>query len=95
MAKRFWIYLALTLVIISCGWLWARAHAAQAVLRSEHSEPAVTMPAQMVAIVPEGKQFHDPSCRYLHGKPQMVPAEQAVKMGYTPDPRCMRRALQK
>ena len=36
-----------------------------------------------------------PPCRYIHGKPQMMTAEQVVKMGYTPDPRCMRKAFQK
>ena len=61
---------------------------------NEHSEPAKTMPAQQVAIVPTGKQFHDPRCRYIHGKPVMVDAKTAAAEGYTPDPRCMKQVMQ-
>jgi hypothetical protein len=95
MSKRFWIYFALAVAIVAGGWSWSRGHAAAVVLRSEHSEPAAAkMPQQqMVAVTTEGKQFHNPSCRYIHGKPQMMTAGQAVKLGYTPDPRCMRQAL--
>ena len=93
MAKRFWIYAVLAVAIILAGWRWSRAHAQIPALRSEHSEPAHSMPQRMVAVVPDGKQYHDPSCRYIHGKPQMMTAEQAAKLGYTPDPRCMRTAL--
>jgi hypothetical protein len=94
MAKRFWIYLAITLAIIIGGLRWTRVYASPP-LRTEHAEPGKSVPQQIVAVVLDGKQFHDPSCRYLHGKPQMMTAEEAVKMGYSPDPRCMRKALQK
>ena len=93
MAKRFWIYAPLMLLIVIAGWRLSRASAPPPAMRSEHSEPAKTMPQQMVAVVPQGKQFHDPSCRYIHGKPQMMTAEQAIRLGYTPDPRCMRNTL--
>lgn len=93
MAKKFWIYAPLMLLVILAGWRLSRAHAQAPAMRSEHSEPAVTMPQQMVVVIPQGKQFHDPSCRYIHGKPQLMTAEQATKLGYTPDPRCMRKAL--
>jgi hypothetical protein len=93
MSKRFWIYAPLALLVILVGWEYSRAHMQAPVLRSEHSEPVQSMPQQMVAVVPDGKQFHDPSCRYIHGKPQVMTAEQAVKLGYTPDPRCLRKVL--
>ena len=64
-------------------------------LLSEHSRPAVTVPSQQVAIVPDGKTFHDPKCTYMHGKPEMISAEEAVKKGYAPCVRCMRQALTK
>ena len=93
MAKKFWIYGTLMLLVVLAGWRISRAHAQVPALRSEHSEPAKIMPPQMVAVIPQGKQFHDASCRYIHGKPQMMTAEQAAKMGYTPDPRCLRKTL--
>ena len=64
-------------------------------LRSEHSEPASSLPPRPVAVTPQGKQFHDPACKYIHGKPQMVSSSQAAEEGYTPDPRCMSEALRK
>jgi hypothetical protein len=59
------------------------------------AEPARSMPAEEVAVTAEGKQFHDPACKYIHGKVKMMSAEEAVAEGYTPDPRCMRKALAK
>jgi len=64
-------------------------------LRSEHSEPASIPPSEPVAVTPDGKQFHDPSCKYIHGKPQMMSSQEAIERGYTPDPRCMEKALTK
>ena len=64
-------------------------------LLSEHSHPAVSVPEQSVAIVPGGQTFHDPKCAYLHGKPEMVSAQDAVRKGYAPCVRCMRKALAK
>jgi hypothetical protein len=62
-------------------------------LLSEHSHPAVSVPEQSVAIVHGGKTFHDPKCTYLHGKPEIVSAQEAVKKGFAPCVRCMRQAL--
>lgn len=93
MAKRFWIYAPLMLLFALAGWQLSRTRAQAPALRSEHSEPAKATSQQMVAVTPQGKQFHDPSCRYIHGKPQMVTAEQAARLGYTPDPRCLRKVL--
>jgi len=64
-------------------------------LRQQHAEPAVSIPAVTVAVAAEGNTFHDPSCKYIHGKPEMITAEEAVRRGYNPCVRCMRRALSK
>ena len=53
-------------------------------LKSEHSQPAAALPDSLVAINPEGKTFHVATCRYLHGKTELVSAEAAVRNGYTP-----------
>lgn len=63
--------------------------------RSEHSQLATSIPAEMVAVTPEGKTFHQASCRYLHGKAEMVTAEEASARGYAPCVRCVRKALGK
>ena len=53
-------------------------------LKSEHSQPAAGLPGSLVAINPVGKTFHVATCRYLHGKTELVSAEAAVRNGYTP-----------
>src|SRR3954447_20539574 len=73
----------------------AVAHSFSAPLLSEHSQPAVKIPEQQVAIVPDGKTFHDPKCTFIHGRPEMVSAQEAVRKGYSPCVRCMRQALSK
>jgi hypothetical protein len=94
MSSRFWLLAALLLVLVGALWHAAEVSARPPVLRSEHSQPAKTMSAQPVAIIPDGKQFHDPKCRYIHGKPVMVDAQTATAEGYTPDPRCMKQDMQ-
>ena len=59
----------------------------------EHSQPAVRIPVKMVAVNEEGKTFHLPTCSYLHGKWKLIPAEEAVRLGYNPCIRCMKDAL--
>jgi len=62
-------------------------------LRQQHSEPAASVPAVTVAVAAEGNTFHDPHCKYIHGKPELITAEEAVRRGYNPCVRCMRAAL--
>ena len=62
--------------------------------RSLHSMAAVRLPQRPVAVTAEGKLFHDPSCRYIHGKAEIMSAQEAARRGYTPCPRCLRQALQ-
>jgi len=91
-SKGFWLLAIISLVLAAFAWGSMSAHWTPP-LRSEHAEPAATMPAQPVAVTDEGKQFHDPSCKYIHGKPEMMSAAEAAKAGYTPDPRCLRQAM--
>ena len=86
---------ALVVVLLAMAWPLAGLGAPDSPLLSQHSQPAVRVPAKMVAIVDGGKTFHDPKCAYMHGKPRMVTAEQAAQMGYSPCTRCMYEALAK
>lgn len=95
MSSRFWILAALLLVLVGVLWHASEVSARPPVLRDQHSQPAKALPGQPVAVVPDGKQFHDPRCRYIHGTPLMVDAHTAAAEGYTPDPRCMKQAIQK
>lgn len=94
MSPRVWtaavIAAALAAAIIAYGNSRPRA-----TLLSRHSMPAIHLPAERVAVTAEGKLFHDPSCKYIHGKAEIMSPQEAVRRGYTPCPRCLRRALQR
>lgn len=92
------------------GWMVAFAAAALAVgtfavsnssafikppLRSEHAQPAVHVPSQMMVVVADdGKTFHVQGCSFIHAKTvRSMPAEEALKEGYTPCIRCMSKYL--
>lgn len=91
---RVWAAVVITAALIAAavGYGYSRA-GATAILLSRHSQPAISVPAREVAITAEGKLFHDPSCRYVHGKAEMVSAQDAVRRGYTPCPRCLGKYL--
>jgi len=94
MARRTWIAAVVTLAVLAAGYLAAQGlSGGVATLRSEHSRPAVILPEGSVAVTPDGKTFHDPACRFVHGPVEMVPAAEAAAKGYVPCVRCMRRAL--
>ncbi|HEY6939736.1 MAG TPA: hypothetical protein VI424_21420 [Terriglobales bacterium] len=96
MTGRVWIAVVISAALIAAGVGYGYSRpAATATLLSRHSEPTIHMPDRQVAITAEGKLFHDPSCRYIHGKSEMVSAKEAVGRGFTPCPRCLRKALQR
>ena len=96
MTGRVWMAVVISAALIAAavGYGYSRP-GATATLLSRHSEPAIHLPDRQVAVIAEGKLFHDPSCRYIHGKPEMVSAQEAVRRGYTPCPRCLRKSLQR
>lgn len=93
MTSRFLISTALALLVLLAGLDAAITRAIAPGLRTEHSRPAMKAPARMVAVVAGGKTFHDPRCKYMHGAPKMMSAEEAIRKGYSPCVRCMREAL--
>ena len=82
------------IVLVAVAWtLLSASDANSVVLRSEHAEPAASLPQQPVVVTEAGKQFHAATCTFIHGKPETISADEAVRRGYTPDPRCMKQAL--
>lgn len=92
------------------GWMVAFAAAALAVgtfavgnssaflkppLRSEHAQPGVHVPPQMMVVVADGgKTFHVKGCDFIHDKNvRNMPAAEAMKEGYSPCIRCMSKYL--
>jgi hypothetical protein len=93
MALRFWPITFLAVVLAFATWAVLGLPRHVLPLRSEHSQPATVVPTEEVAVTSEGHLFHKPSCRYIHGKPQTMSAQEATQNGYAPDPRCMKEAL--
>ena len=96
MSGRVWIAVVVVAALIAAGVGYGYSRpGATAALLSRHSRPAIHVSERQVAITAEGKLFHDPSCRYIHGKPEMVSAQEAVRRGYTPCPRCLPKTMQR
>jgi hypothetical protein len=66
-------------------------------LRSEHAQPAaIAIPPDMLVVVSaDGKTFHAAGCEFIHEKSKLrtIPAAQAIREGYAPCVRCMRKYL--
>ncbi len=96
MSIRVWIAVVLAAGLIAAvtSYSYSRPDAVPTLL-SRHSGPAVHLPVRQVAVTAQGKLFHDPSCRYIHGKAEMMSAQEAVRRGYTPCPRCLSKYLRR
>jgi Putative zinc-finger len=65
-------------------------------LRSEHAQPGAGVPPDMLVVVSTGgKIFHVRGCAFIHDKThiQTITARQALREGYAPCVRCMKRYL--
>lgn len=65
-------------------------------IRSEHAAPAAGVPPDlMVLVYDSGKTFHAPGCSVIHDKThaRMIPAAEALKQGFVPCTRCMKKYL--
>ena len=92
MSVRFCLVTLLVLALFAIWDILGRPSHTQP-LRSEHSQPAPVPARQEVAVTANGKLFHKPNCRYIHGQPQMLSVKEAEQKGYTPDPRCMKETF--
>lgn len=69
---------------------------AQPELRSEHAQPGSGVPPDMMVIVSSGgKIFHASGCPFIHDKAHIrtIVAREALKEGYVPCVRCMKKYL--
>jgi len=65
-------------------------------LRSDMARSAVHIPADLAVVaVADGKIFHVPGCRFIHDKDklQAMTAGEALKEGYAPCVRCLKKYL--
>src|SRR5712691_2181742 len=65
-------------------------------LRSEHAQPGAGGPTDMLVIVSgDGKTCHAAGCPFIHDKAhiQTIQAREALRQGYAPCVRCMKKYL--
>jgi hypothetical protein len=92
-----WMVAAAAAILVAGGVELGRsASSDQPELRSEHAQPGTGVPAEMMVIVAEdGKTFHVAGCRFIHDKARLrtITASQALREGYAPCVRCMKKYL--
>ena len=92
-----WLVAAAAAVLVVGGFEVARSSGSnQPSLRSEHAQPAVGIPADMMVVVAEdGKTFHVAGCTFIHDKARLrtIAAGEAMREGYAPCVRCMKKYL--
>ena len=92
-----WLVPVAALALIAGGLRWANSLTVPHPLQSEHAQPGHNIPPDMVVVVSAGaKDFHVPGCDVIHNKDKIrtLTAKEAIREGYVPCVRCMRKYLQ-
>jgi len=92
-----WLIPVAALALFAGGLRWDNSLTAAHPLLSEHAQPAKGIPPEMTVVVSEGaKEFHVPGCEFIHNKVKehTLTAREAVREGYVPCVRCMRKYLE-
>jgi len=92
-----WLIPIAALTLFAGGLRWANSLTTAHPLLSEHAQSAKGIPPEMTVVVSEGaKEFHVPGCEFIHNKDKehTLTAREAVREGYVPCVRCMRKYLE-
>ena len=92
-----WMVAAAAAVLVAGGFEVARSSvSSHPELRSEHAQSGAGVPPDMLVVVSsDGKIFHKSGCPFIHDKAhiQTIRAQEALRAGYTPCVRCMKKYL--
>lgn len=92
-----WLVPVAALALIAGGLRWANSLTVAHPLQSEHAQAGHNIPPDMSVVVSAGaKQFHVAGCEFIHNKDKIrtLTAREAIREGYVPCVRCMRKYLQ-
>jgi hypothetical protein len=92
-----WLIPVAALALIAGGLRLANSLTVAHPLRSEHAQAGHNIPPDMPVVVSEGaKEFHVAGCEFIHNKDKIrrLTAKEAIREGYVPCVRCMRKYLQ-
>ncbi len=92
-----WLVPVAAMALIAGGmWLMNSRTAVQQV-KSEHANAGQNIPPDLAVVVAPGtKVFHVPGCSFIHDKDNLrkLTAKEALKEGFTPCPRCLKKYLE-
>lgn len=92
MARRVWIASAAALILAALVVAGSAALSRTlAQLRTGHARPVAYLPGGPIAVTELGKTFHRPKCGFIHGPARAISAAEAIREGYTPCIRCMKK----
>lgn len=92
-----WLVPVAALALVAGGLRWANSLTVAHPLQSEHAQAGHDIPPDMPVVVSAGaKEFHLAGCEYIHNKDKVrtLTAKEAIREGYVPCVRCMRKYLQ-
>jgi hypothetical protein len=92
-----WLVPVAALALIAGGLRWANSLTVPHPLQSEHAQPGRNIPPDLTVVVSVGaKDFHVPGCDVIHNKDKIrtLTAKEAIREGYVPCVRCLRKYLQ-
>ena len=92
-----WLVPVAALALFAGGLRWANSLSLSHSLRSEHAQAGHNIPPYMTVVVSEGaKEFHVAGCPFIHNRDKVrsLTAKEAIREGYVPCVRCMRKYLQ-
>lgn len=92
-----WLVPVAALALIAGGIRWANSLTPPHPSLSEHAQPGHNIPPDMLVVVSEGaKDFHRPGCDVIHNKEKIrtLTAKEAIREGYVPCVRCLRKYVQ-
>jgi len=92
-----WLVAAAAAVLIAGSFELARSSVfSRPSQRSEQAQPGTGVPPDMMVVVAvDGKTFHVSGCGFIHDKAHLriMAAREAMREGYTPCVRCMKKYL--
>ena len=92
-----WLVPVAALALIAGGLRWANSLTVAHPLQSEHAQAGRNIPPDLPVVVSAGaKEFHVAGCDFIHNKDKLrtLTAKEAIREGYVPCVRCMRKYLQ-
>ena len=92
-----WMVAAAAAVLVAGSFEVAKSSvSSQRELRSEHAQSGAGVPPDMMVVVSaDGKAFHAAGCPFIHDKAHIrtIQAREALRQGYAPCVRCMKKYL--